>query len=194
MRFNRLSRVRAMAAGASIALHAAAVATALTLARMPAPEEHPAIVQVVVVQTAPLTHRTEIASGEGRPAHVATRLQPSAPAPAATARATQTSGLPSSSVQAIDKGQIFDLYAAEVWRRLAAHRPRGVRGAAVARVRFALDIDGAVRSAQIVASSGSALFDRACLDAVYAAAPYPTPPSALTADDLVFEAPIASPR
>jgi TonB family protein len=190
----KLAGVRAMAATASIALHAAAVAAALAISRAPMRDEPSAVVQVVVVHTAPPARRTALAHVSAPRTLRPTTAQPSTTPTPAPPPGAPPPAEPASGVQAIDKGQILDPYAADVWHRLAAYRPRGVRGAGAARIVFGLDTNGRVRFARVAASSGSPAFDHACLNAIYAAAPYPAPPIALTEADLVFAAPIENSR
>lgn len=188
-----------MAVLMSIALHAAvAAAAALAFARAPSPPRAVSVVEVAIVQQAP---------PDAPPPRVSTRpdtpRSPQAEATAAndvvastdlstneTANAAAPSSPISGAVAAIGAGDMLDPYAARVWSRIAAHRPRGVRGAGDARIVFGLDRMGRVRFARIASSSGSPAFDRACIAAVRAAAPYPAPPTALNEAELVFEAPM----
>lgn len=85
-----------------------------------------------------------------------------------------------------------DAYRHAVWRRLADHPPAARPGSGVARVRFSLNPAGQLVSVRLMRSSGRPAFDRACLAAVRAAAPFPPAPESADASDLVFEAPIRS--
>ena len=76
-------------------------------------------------------------------------------------------------------------YRAQVWGKLARHRPRlGKPGSAT--VVFAIGPSGALRSARVGRSSGNAALDQRALAAVRAAAPFPAPPGGLSASALNF--------
>ncbi len=83
-------------------------------------------------------------------------------------------------------------YAQKVWSHLASYRPRSVSGARQARISFKLDQAGAVLSVSLLQSSGSDAFDRACLQAVRRAAPFPAPPSSLDETARVFDVAITT--
>lgn len=78
-----------------------------------------------------------------------------------------------------------DDYLRMVWSRIMRFRPERVPFAGTTRLRFTLAADGALLTVDIAESSGSGLLDRAALDAVRRAAPFPPPPS----DALTFEIP-----
>jgi protein TonB len=76
-------------------------------------------------------------------------------------------------------------YRAQIWGKLARHRPRlGKPGSAT--VVFAIGPSGALRSARVGRSSGNAALDQRALAAVRAAAPFPTPPGGMSASALTF--------
>lgn len=77
-------------------------------------------------------------------------------------------------------------YQRQLWARIAARRPAGLHLSGTAMVRFALERDGALRSAALAASSGSTVLDRLALRTVRAAGPFPTPPAGLDDNQLVF--------
>jgi protein TonB len=83
-------------------------------------------------------------------------------------------------------------YAAQVWRRLAEHPPSGPAGRRVAMVAFEIDRDGRLTDLRLARSSGLVAFDRACLAAVRAAAPFPRPPAQVR--ELSFTVPIRAPE
>lgn len=85
-----------------------------------------------------------------------------------------------------------DAYARAVWSQLAAHRPRAAGPRRTARVRFALNADGTLRTVQLDQSSGDAAFDAACLRTVSDAAPFPMAPPGARSDLLVFVAPMST--
>ena len=57
-------------------------------------------------------------------------------------------------------------------------------------VRFVLDRGGRLRSSEITASSGHPLLDRAALDLLQRAAPFPALPPDLTTDEIELVLPI----
>jgi periplasmic protein TonB len=76
-------------------------------------------------------------------------------------------------------------YRAQVWGKLARHKPRlGKPGSAT--VVFAIGPSGALRSARVGRSSGNAALDQRALAAVRAAAPFPAPPGGMSASALTF--------
>jgi protein TonB len=76
-------------------------------------------------------------------------------------------------------------YRAQVWAKLARHRPRlGKPGSTT--VVFAIGPGGALRSARVGRSSGNAALDQRALAAVRAAAPFPAPPGGMSASALNF--------
>lgn len=81
-----------------------------------------------------------------------------------------------------------DDYLRMVWARILRHRPDRVPFAGTTRLRFALAVDGALVEVEVAESSGSGLLDRAALEAVRRAAPFPAPPP-LSAEALRFEIP-----
>lgn len=138
----------------------------------PQPVTKPAPAKVapkpVAAKPAPvLTAQAETAtSQEMAPAAEAPPAAPvAAPAPTAPA------GVPESQSAARDE------YMSVVWARIMRHRPPRVPLAGTAKLRFAVAADGELLSAEIAESSGSGLLDRAALDAVRRAAPFPPPPS-----------------
>jgi protein TonB len=75
-------------------------------------------------------------------------------------------------------------YRAQVWAKLAAHRPKlGLSGSAT--VIFTIGPSGALRSVRIARSSGNAALDERARDAVRNAAPFPAPLSGLSASYLI---------
>lgn len=80
-------------------------------------------------------------------------------------------------------------YAAAVRARIARNRPpsQGRRGTAL--VRFAISRSGSLRYARLARSSGDGALDRAAVGSVRRAAPFPTPPQGMRADQLTFSIP-----
>lgn len=99
-------------------------------------------------------------------------------APAASANAVAAPPIASRTAERDD-------YLRMVWSRIMRFRPERVPFAGTTRLRFTLVADGALLTVDIAESSGSGLLDRAALDAVRRAAPFPPPP----ADALTFEIP-----
>lgn len=81
-------------------------------------------------------------------------------------------------------------YAEAVWAHLLAHRPRGVRLRGTVLLAFTVSRDGTVIRSDIVRSSGEELLDRAVLDGLAAAAPFPPPPTAIGDAALSFTVPV----
>ena len=80
-----------------------------------------------------------------------------------------------------------DAYAKEVWAHLASYRPRSVSGARQARIHFELDQSGGVVSVRLLTSSGSDAFDKACVQSVLRAAPFPSIPQSTSIQHRTFE-------
>ncbi|MEI7611065.1 MAG: TonB family protein [Rhodospirillaceae bacterium] len=80
-------------------------------------------------------------------------------------------------------------YSRVVWARIERRKPRDIHAPGVATVTFALGADGALLSARLGAGSGNDGLDRAALDAVAAAAPFPPPPAGVSPAKLVFSIP-----
>ena len=109
--------------------------------------------------------------------------------PATTA--TTDSAAPAASVPVpapAARGAERDDYLRMVWARIMRFRPERVPFAGLARLRFTLGADGSLTAVEIAESSGSGLLDRAALDAVRRAAPFPAPPG-LSESELTFEIP-----
>lgn len=70
-----------------------------------------------------------------------------------------------------------DDYLRIVWSRIMRYRPARVPVAGTTRLRFTLDAGGELVTVEVAEGSGSATLDRAALDAVRRAAPFPPPPS-----------------
>jgi protein TonB len=76
-------------------------------------------------------------------------------------------------------------YRAQVWAKLARHRPRlGKAGSTT--VVFTVGPSGALRSARVGRSSGNSALDQRALAAVRAAGPFPAPPGGMSASALTF--------
>lgn len=117
-----------------------------------------------------LTASTETAA----PQEVAPAAEapPAAAPPAAAPTAAAPAGIPDLHAAARDE------YLSVVWARVMRQRPPRVPLSGTAKLRFVLDAEGELLSVDIAESSGSELLDRAALNAVRRAAPFPPPPSA----------------
>lgn len=81
-----------------------------------------------------------------------------------------------------------DDYLRIVWARVMRFRPERVTLTGTTVLRFTLGADGALVNASVADSSGSGLLDRAALNALERAAPFPAPPPS-AGDSLTFEIP-----
>ncbi|MEM8836463.1 MAG: TonB family protein [Pseudomonadota bacterium] len=68
-------------------------------------------------------------------------------------------------------------YPGKVQRRIARTRAKRVGGKGTARIRFVISQNGRISSISVARSSGSSEVDKAALDLVRRAAPFPKPPS-----------------
>ncbi|MGE5476735.1 MAG: TonB family protein [Bacteroidales bacterium] len=132
-----------------------------------------------------------------RPAPVAAPTATQAPAetaaqPVMTAPAEAAETAPAASAVAIGnpaaREATQDDYMRIVWSRIMRYRPARVPQAGITRLRFTLDAGGELISAEVAESSGSFTLDRAAVDAVRRAAPFPPPPPSATPVH-VFEIP-----
>jgi periplasmic protein TonB len=107
-----------------------------------------------------------------------------------TASVAPDSGHPKakSTVDPAGKGEI-QAYRRKVLTHLSANRPTGGIGKGIVRVAFQIARSGRVISARIQRSSGSQLLDRAALDSVRNASPYPPAPSAVKGASTQFNIP-----
>ncbi|WJT00700.1 energy transducer TonB family protein [Novosphingobium humi] len=78
-------------------------------------------------------------------------------------------------------------YLHRIWLRIMACRPGGLGLAGTVRLAFRLDETGALARARVVGSSGMVLLDRAALQALRRAAPFPAPPEEMRTDMEDFE-------
>ena len=79
------------------------------------------------------------------------------------------------------------------WLRRHQHYPRAARRAGLegtAHVRFVIDRSGTLRERELVASSGHAVLDRAALDLLERAAPYPALPRRVTVEAIELTLPV----
>lgn len=78
-------------------------------------------------------------------------------------------------------------YLHRLWLRIMACRPGGLGLAGIVRLAFRVDGHGALTQAQVIGPSGMILLDRAALQALRRAAPFPAPPEDMPVDDEDFE-------
>ena len=91
-----------------------------------------------------------------------------------------------------DKNQTaLAAYQRQLWARIAARKPAGIRLAGVATVRFAVAGDGALVAVDLAASSGNTALDRLALRTVRNASPFPPPPATAKEEQLVFTIPFS---
>lgn len=107
----------------------------------------------------------------------APRWRPSKPAPEGGPSVRSKAAVPSTPLLP----QSESAYRAQVWAKLAAHRPKlDLSGSATAI--FTIGPSGALRTVRIARSSGNAALDERASGAVRNAAPFPPPPSGLSAN------------
>lgn len=93
--------------------------------------------------------------------------------------------------QNVEKLSALAAYQRQLWARISARKPSGIHLAGVATVRFSVRDDGALIDVELAASSGNAALDRLALRTVRNAAPFPTPPTGVERDQLVFTIPFS---
>lgn len=89
------------------------------------------------------------------------------------------------------KETVLAAYQRQLWARIAARKPAGIRLAGVAAVRFAVGGDGALVAVELAASSGNTALDRLALRTVRNASPFPPPPATVEEEQLVFTIPFS---
>lgn len=125
------------------------------------------------------------AAAESRPLMTEDAVPAPDPAAASTAPAPAVAlGTPAG--RAVER----DDYLRMVWARIMRFRPERVPLAGTTLLRFVVGADGELTSVEVAQSSGSALLDRAALDAMRRAAPFPPPPDSTmvaTAFEIPFQ-------
>ena len=211
-------RARLVSGLASLALHALAAAGVLAVSGVEPPSipHGPARLTVVTLKAeahppapkAPGAVQSR-AGGEPRPvrpptlpimprpalAGAAASAQPAAPAPAPAPRAEAALPAlppppPPPTARREQSDDAFAAYRQTLWRHIAARAPRGTQPGGEATVRFRLSPSGALLSAEIAGSSGSANLARIALRTLRLASPLPAPPAGVSADRLVFTLPV----
>ncbi|HPZ48089.1 MAG TPA: TonB family protein [Novosphingobium sp.] len=205
-------RARLISGLASLALHALAAAGVLAVSGVEPPSipHGPARLTVVTLKAearppAPEPEETvhPRAGGEPRPAAPPILAQApeqsfaAGPAPALpeapVAQVRQAPALPPPPPPAVRQERAEDGFAAyqqQLWRHIAARRPQGAGLSGEATVRFRLSPAGALLSAEIAGSSGSANLDRIALRTLRLASPMPAPPQGVASERLVFTLPV----
>lgn len=199
---------------ASLALHALAAAGVLAVSGVepPSAPHGPARLTVVTLKAearspAPRPQATirSRAGGEPRPAAppiipvmqrpalagAAAVAGPAAPAAQPRAEVVPPAPPPPPPiVRGEQADEAFVAYQQALWRHIAARRPRGAGLSGEATVRFRLSPSGALLSAEIAGSSGSANLDRIALRTLRLASPMPAPPAGVSAERLTFTLPV----
>lgn len=204
-------KARLVSGLASLALHALAAAGVLAVSGMEPPSvpHGPARLTVVTLKAearppAPEPEETvhPRAGGEPRPAAPPILAQapeqsfaagpaPALPeAPVAQVRQAPALPPPPPPVRQERAEDGFAAYQQQLWRHIAARRPLGAGLSGEATVRFRLSPAGALLSAEIVGSSGSANLDRIALRTLRLASPMPAPPQGVASERLVFTLPV----
>ncbi|HQE00619.1 MAG TPA: TonB family protein [Novosphingobium sp.] len=204
-------RARLISGLASLALHALAAAGVLAVSGVEPPSipHGPARLTVVTLKAearppAPEPEETvhPRAGGEPRPAAPPILAQapeqsfaagpaPALPeAPVAQVRQAPALPPPPPPVRQERAEDGFAAYQQQLWRHIAARRPQGAGLSGEATVRFRLSPAGALLSAEIAGSSGSANLDRIALRTLRLASPMPAPPQGVASERLVFTLPV----
>ena len=204
-------KARLVSGLASLALHALAAAGVLAVSGVEPPSvpHGPARLTVVTLKAearppAPEPEETvhPRAGGEPRPAAPPILAQapeqsfaagpaPALPeAPVAQVRQAPALPPPPPPVRQERAEDGFAAYQQQLWRHIAALRPQGAGLSGEATVRFRLSPAGALLSAEIAGSSGSANLDRIALRTLRLASPMPAPPQGVASERLVFTLPV----
>lgn len=204
-------KARLVSGLASLALHALAAAGVLAVSGMEPPSvpHGPARLTVVTLKAearppAPEPEETvhPRAGGEPRPAAPPILAQapeqsfaagpaPALPeAPVAQVRQAPALPPPPPPVRQERAEDGFAAYQQQLWRHIAARRPQGAGLSGEVTVRFSLSPAGALLSAEIAGSSGSANLDRIALRTLRLASPMPAPPQGVASERLVFTLPV----
>lgn len=151
----------------------------------PTPRPAPRAPAPTPAQAAAVTENAPAApAATNEPAQPVMSSEPAEPAAAASAPAAPAVSVGAPNARNVER----DDYLRMVWSRIMRHRPARVPFAGLTRLRFTLATDGTLVDVEVAETSGSGVLDRAALDAVRQAAPFPPPPP-LSADALRFEIP-----
>ncbi|WDF74469.1 TonB family protein [Novosphingobium sp. KACC 22771] len=200
-------RERVAGAGASVLVHGLALGAALAFSGIPSP--HPQ--RQANVTTMTFAAPAPRSSGRRRAPRPATlhQRQANPPAPIMSAASgmlatasppvaasTNLSARPAPPMAAPipavqqskpDLAAQRSTYLHRLWLRIMACRPGGLGLAGIVRLAFRVDGHGALTHAQVIGPSGMILLDRAALQALRRAAPFPAPPEDMPVDDEDFE-------
>jgi len=94
-----------------------------------------------------------------------------------------------SSVALETRAQGRAAYGRLVWKKIAEAKPAGLHQKGTVDVRFVVTSQGALRSAEILNSTGNAKLEALARETLARAAPFPPPPAELGAEDFTFEIP-----
>ncbi len=86
---------------------------------------------------------------------------------------------------------VLAAYQRQLWARIAARKPAGIRLVGVAAVRYTVGGDGALVAVELATSSGNTALDRLALRTVRNASPFPPPPATVEEEQLVFTIPFS---
>lgn len=195
-------RERLTGAGAAALAHGVMLGAALAIGMTPRAAPHRPAPTIVAVTTAAAAGQSRQAGRRSmlRPAAMAPppaaggRAQSQAPVPLADPGATgnatppQAPAPPAPPAPALpppaaparaepDAASQRAAYLRRLWLRIMDHRPAGLGLAGTVTLGFRLDGEGHLAGACVTASSGIALLDRAALQALRRAAPFPAPPA-----------------
>lgn len=97
------------------------------------------------------------------------------------------SASPAGSMSPVSAQRLLDAYGRDLWKRIAAHKPKGLQLVASTGISFVVAADGTLLTLSISRSSGRSELDHLALQAVRLAAPLPPLPSALGVRPMTFE-------
>lgn len=200
-------RARLAGAGAAALVHGLALGAALAFSGDPSPpqqRDRTAITAITFVAPAPRPSGRGSAarpaaalhqSQDPIPTGVSTGISIAAPpalSPTVAAIVASVSPAPTAAVSAAppvkaDLSAQKSAYLHRIWLRIMACRPADLGLSGTVRLAFRLDETGALTHAQVVGPSGMALLDRAALQALRRAAPFPAPPEHMRPDIEDFE-------
>lgn len=210
---------RLVAAGATLALHAAVLAGAIAAMDPPPVLQQPAPSDLVVitirhamtpkpssarVQTAPVPAAQPPAAAPETSATRALALpavsgtKPAASPPPLLVTASASPAAPPAKPEQViaqkaevtPSADLLPAYRSRLWQAIFANRPPGIAGEGRVDVGFRIDRGGNLISAEVAHSSGNALLDRLALRGVRKAAPFPPPPVGLDEKSLAFIIPV----
>ncbi|WP_343059201.1 energy transducer TonB [Novosphingobium sediminicola] len=127
-------------------------------------------------------------SRQPAPSDLSARLLPSATLPVAHASEIQPDALPRIPLaEKLDQSARQANYAHRIWLRIMACRPAAVSMEGRVTLSFDLDVSGHLTRSSVISPSGLTMLDRAAIQALHRASPFPVPPDASTSEALHFE-------